>query len=114
MTTVPTVPTVPTFSTDAAIDKTQVTSVAQARNLIHAADSIRNRKDRANRKRFAQLFKDPKAIEITITLTDEVMRIHAKKQAALIFARSAKSASIKGFGFVNAMGLHLLRSISKI
>ncbi len=107
-------PSVPIFETDPTIDKTRTTSIAQARNLIHTADSIRNRKDRANRKRFAGLFKDPQAIEITITLTDEVMRIHATKQAALIFARAAKKASIKGFGIVNAFGLHLLGRISKI
>ena len=107
-------PISPIFETDPSIDRTQTTSIAQARNLIHTADSIRNRKDRANRKRFAGLFKDPKAIEITITLTDEVMRIHATKQAALIFARAAKKASIKGFGFVNAFGLHLLGRIAKI
>lgn len=107
-------PISPIFPTDPSIDKTRTTSIAQARNLIHTADSIRNRKDRANRKRFAQLFRDPKAIEITITFTDEVMRIHTTKQAALIFARAAKKASIKGFGIINAFGLHLLRWISKI
>ena len=71
--------TVATFETDPKIDETAKTSVAQARNLIHTSDTLRTRKDSANRKRFAKLFKDPKAIEVTITLTDEVMRIHATK-----------------------------------
>ncbi|MEJ0014203.1 MAG: proline dehydrogenase family protein [Actinomycetota bacterium] len=103
----------PTFPTDPKIDQTAITSVAQARNLIHTADSLQNRKDSANRKRFAKLFRDPKAIEVTITLTDEVMRIHHAKQAALIFARTTKKASIKGFGFFNALGLRILGLISK-
>ena len=106
--------TVATFETDPKIDETAKTSVAQARNLIHTSDSLRTRKDSANRKRFAKLFKDPKAIEVTITLTDEVMRIHATKQAVTIFARAAKKASVRGFGFFNAIGLHFLRSISKV
>ena len=106
--------TVPTFPTDPKIDETAKTSVAQARNLIHTSDTLRTRKDSANRKRFAKLFKDPKAIEVTITLTDEVMRIHATKQAVTIFARAAKKASLRGFGFFNTVGLHFLRLISKV
>jgi RHH-type proline utilization regulon transcriptional repressor/proline dehydrogenase/delta 1-pyrroline-5-carboxylate dehydrogenase len=106
--------TVPTFPTDSQIDATAVTSIAQARNLIHDSDKNRSKKDSANRKRFAKLFKDSKAIEVTITLTDEVMRIHSPKQAATIFARAAKKASIKGFGTVNAVGLHLIGKLSKI
>ena len=103
---------VPTFPTDPTIDKTAVTSVAQTRNLIHTADTMRTRKDSANRKRFAKLFQDPRAIEVTITLTDEVMRIHAPRQAATIFSRAAKKASIKGFGIFNTFGLRFLRLIS--
>ena len=106
--------TVPTFPTDPKIDETAKTSVAQARNLIHTSDTLRTRKDSANRKRFAKLFRDPKAIEVTITLTDEVMRIHATKQAVTIFARAAKKASMRGFGFFNSVGLHFLRWISKV
>ena len=113
MLTVPTFESQETFSTDAKIDATAVTSVAQARNLIHTSETLRVRKDAANRKRFARLFRDPKAIEVTITLTDEVMRIHSTKEAVTIFSRAAKQASFKGFGFFNALGLHLLRALSK-
>ncbi len=104
--------TVPTFESDPRIDETATTSVAQARNLIHTADTTRTRRDSANRKRFARLFKDPTAIEVTITLTDEVMRIHSPKQAATIFSRAAKKATIRGFGFFNAVGLRLARKFS--
>ena len=106
--------TVPTFPTDPKIDETAKTAVAQARNLIHTADTIRVRKDSANRKRFARLFHDPKAIEVTITLTDEVMRIHATRQAVAIYARAAKKATIKGFGFFNALGLRISGLISRL
>jgi len=98
-----------TFLTDPEIDETAITSVAQARNLIHTSQGMRSRKDAANGKRFSKLFKDPKAIEVTITLTDEVMRIHATRQAVAIFSRAAKKASIKGFGVTSALGLHFLR-----
>ena len=106
--------TVPIFPTDPKIDETAKTSVAQARNLIHTSDTSRVRKDRANRNRFARLFKDPEAIDVTITFTDEVMRIHSTKQAATIFKRAAKKASIKGFGFLNAVGIHLGGLFSKV
>ena len=106
--------TVPTFESDPRIDETATTSVAQARNLIHTAETIRARKDSANRKRFARLFKDPKAISVTITLTDEVMRIHSPKQAATIFSRAAKNATVRGFGFFNAVGLRLARLVSRL
>jgi len=102
----------PTFESDPRIDETAAVSVAQARNLIHTAEAIRTRRDSANRKRFARLFRDPKAIAITITLTDEVMRIHSSHQAATIFSRAAKKATIKGFGFFNAVGLRLARLVS--
>ena len=105
---------VPTFKTDPTIDATAVTSVAQARNLIHDSQPLRTRRDGANRKRFARLFRDPSAIEVTITLTDEVMRIRSSKQAAKIFSRAAKKASITGFGFINSLGLHLIGVLSKI
>ncbi len=105
---------VPTFESDPRIDETATTSVAQARNLIHTSETIRARKDSANRKRFARLFKDPKAISVTITLTDEVMRIHSPKQAATIFSRAAKNATVRGFGFFNAVGLRLARLVSRL
>jgi len=95
------------FQTDPAIDETAKTSIAQARNLIHEADSIRDRKDSANRKRFARLFRDPRAIEVTITLTDEVMRIHSTKEAVSIYARAARKATFRGFGPLNAIGLRI-------
>lgn len=104
----------PTFPTDPKIDATAITSVAQARNLIHTAETLRTRGEKANRKRFARLFRDPQALEVTITLTDEVMRIHSTKEAVAIFARAASRASIRGFGFFNAVGLRMLRILARV
>ena len=65
--------------TESAIDATANVSVNHARELIESSEKLRSRREKANRKRFGRLFKDPKAIEVTITLTDEVMRIHSMR-----------------------------------
>ena len=88
--------------TDESIDQTATTSVERARDLIATSEKLRSRRENANRKRFGRLFKDPKAIEVTITLTDEVMRIHSMREAITIFNHAAKKASVKGFGPFNA------------
>ena len=68
------------FSTDSSIDATAQVSAGKAAELIANSEKLRTRREKANRKRFARLFKDPKAIEVTITLTDEVMRIHSMRE----------------------------------
>jgi RHH-type proline utilization regulon transcriptional repressor/proline dehydrogenase/delta 1-pyrroline-5-carboxylate dehydrogenase len=78
------------------------------------SDQLRNRREKANRKRVARLFKDPKAIEATITLTDEVMRISSVKSSSSIFRRAAKKASIVGFGPLNGIGLHIIGVLSHV
>ncbi len=98
--------------TDESIDKTATTSVERARELIETSEKLRNRREKANRKRFGRLFKDPKAIEVTITLTDEVMRIHSMREAITIFNHAAKKASVKGFGPFNAFGLKFIRIVA--
>ena len=74
----------------------------------------RTREKVASRRRFSRLFKDPRAIEVTITLTDEVMRIHSLKSSIDIFRRAAAKASVEGFGRVNALGLKLLAVLSRV
>ncbi|MEY4024450.1 MAG: hypothetical protein RLZ23_1411, partial [Actinomycetota bacterium] len=59
-------------------------------------------------------FKDPRAIEATITLTDEVMRISSVKSSSRIFRRAAKKASITGFGPINGIGLHAIGILSHV
>lgn len=98
--------------TDHSIDATAEISARNAAELISNSEKLRTRREKANRKRFARLFKDPKAIEVTITLTDEVMRIQSMREAITIFSHAAKKASIKGFGFFNGVGLKVIRVVA--
>jgi RHH-type proline utilization regulon transcriptional repressor/proline dehydrogenase/delta 1-pyrroline-5-carboxylate dehydrogenase len=104
----------PVIPTDPAIDSLTDVSVRETYELIHRSDSKRDRAEKANRKRFARLFEDPKAIEVTITLTDEVMRIRSMRSSTQIFRRAAKKASLRGFGALNAVGLHALSTVSRV
>ena len=56
------------IQTDPEIDKLAIDAVENARALI--AESLPNLKryDKASRKRFTRLFKDPKAISVTVSL----------------------------------------------
>ena len=100
------------FETDAALDKLAGTAITRTKELMKESDRLRDRREKGNRKRVARLFKDPKAIEATITLTDEVMRISSVKSSSRIFRRAAKKASITGFGPLNGIGLHAIGIVS--
>ena len=102
------------FETDVALDKLATTAISRTKELMAQSDKLRDRREKANRKRVARLFKDPKAIEVTITLTDEVMRISSVKSSSRIFRRAAKKASITGFGPLNGIGLHAIGIISNV
>ena len=101
-----------TIKTDAVIDELTTQSITRVRQLMAQADRARGRQEKASRKRIARLMRDPLAIEATITMTDEVMRICAAKPAARIFRRAAHKASIRGFGPINGAGLKILGLIS--
>ena len=100
------------ISTDLAIDELAQSAVKVAKQLIIEASNNKKRYDKASRKRFSRLFKDPKAIFVTVTLTDEVMRITSAKDAARILKVAAKSATLTGFGLINAVGLKAIAVIS--
>lgn len=102
------------IQTDTAIDNLAVAAVENARALI--AESLPNLKryDKASRKRFTRLFKDPKAISVTVSLTDEVMRITSAKDSVRILRKAAKDSTVAGFGLFNTFGLKLIASISKV
>ena len=101
-----------TIKTDAVIDELTTQSITRVRQLMAQADRARGRQEKASRKRVARLMRDPVAIEATITMTDEVMRIAAVKSASHIFRRAAHQASIKGFGPIDGIGLKILGLIS--
>ena len=104
----------PLIPTDASIDSLATASVTTTHELIHRSDQLRDRSETTSRKRLARLLKDPVAIEVTIVLTDEVMRIRSTKSSIQLFRRAAKKASLEGFGLLNAVGLHSLSVISRI
>ena len=102
------------IQTDPEIDKLAIDAVENARALI--AESLPNLKryDKASRKRFTRLFKDPKAISVTVSLTDEVMRITSAKDSVRILRKAAKDSSLAGFGLFNTVGLKLIAAISRV
>lgn len=102
------------IATDPGIDELAQSAVESARALISESASNLKRYDKASRKRFTRLFKDPKAISVTVSLTDEVMRITSAKDSVRILRRAAKDASIAGFGLFNTFGLKLIALISKV
>ena len=102
------------FETDTQLDQLALTAISRTKELMAQSDKSRDRREKANRKRVARLFKDPQAIEATITLTDEVMRISSVKSSSRIFRRAAKKASIVGFGPINGIGLHAIGILSYI
>jgi RHH-type transcriptional regulator, proline utilization regulon repressor / proline dehydrogenase / delta 1-pyrroline-5-carboxylate dehydrogenase len=102
------------FETDTQLDQLALTAISRTKELMAQSDKSRDRREKANRKRVARLFKDPQAIEATITLTDEVMRISSVRSSSRIFRRAAKKASIVGFGPINGIGLHAIGILSYI
>lgn len=102
------------LTTDRAIDKLATGSCERARQLIAEAEKLRSRREKASRRRFARLLRDRNAIDVTMTLTDEVMRVFALRAAAGILRRAARQASVAGFGFFNALGLHFISFASRV
>ena len=102
------------IQTDPEIDKLAIEAVENAQALI--AESLPNLKryDKASRKRFTRLFKDPKAISVTVSLTDEVMRITSAKDSVRILRKAAKDSTVAGFGLFNTVGLKLIASLSRV
>ena len=87
-------------------------SISYAKHLIDSSSKHRSFSDKSNRKRIARLFRDSGAIEATVTLTDEVMRISSPKAASRLLRRAAAKASVRGFGLVNSIGLRLIALLS--
>lgn len=100
--------------TDPDIDDLAQIAIDGARELLNESKPNLKRYDRASRKRFTRLFKDANAIAVTVSLTDEVMRISSPKDAVRILRKASKDASVAGFGVINTIGLKLISSISRI
>ena len=100
------------INTDPAVDELAKSAVKVARELIAEARPNKKRYDKASRKRFSRLFKDADAISVTVSLTDEVMRITSAKDGVRILRRAAKIATVAGFGAFNWLGLKLIAAAS--
>lgn len=88
-------------------------TIREVEELLIAAGKNRKRADRVHRRRFARLLKDPKAIDLTIRLTDEVIRIVDRKEAARRFRQITKEASL-GLGVIDFLGIKLASMTSLI
>ena len=99
--------------TDRSLDVLATESSTHARQFIQRAEHLRSRHERATRKRFVRLFDDPAALDVTIALTDEVMRFTSPRSALAVLRRVAPLSSIRGFGLVNALGLRFIAWMSK-
>jgi RHH-type proline utilization regulon transcriptional repressor/proline dehydrogenase/delta 1-pyrroline-5-carboxylate dehydrogenase len=87
-------------------------ALARARRLIDAAAQPRTREERRTRQSLRRLFDDPEAVEVTITLTDEVMRFTSPQSAARALRAAVKHSSSKGFGVANVLGLRAVSALS--
>ena len=102
------------ISTDPAIDQLAQLAVITAKELIDESAPNLKRYDKASRRRFTRLFVDPKAISVTVSLTDEVMRISSAKDAVRILRNASKDATMAGFGLFNAFGLKVIALASRL
>ncbi len=94
------------LATRSDVDDVASRSIVLVNSLLVEASINRVRSDELNRKRFARLLEDSSAVELTMALTDEVMRISSLHQAARIFRRRAKSAKLSGLGLFDFLGIN--------
>ncbi len=94
--------------TDTALDALAIDACDVVSSLLSEAERRRSRHDRAVRRRFVGLFRDAAALDVTIALTDEVMRFTSTESAVRVLRASARRASARGLGPLNALGLRLL------
>lgn len=99
--------------TDAALDALGERASERVVELLSSSDRHRKRRDRANRKRFARLLKDPMAVTVTMGLTDEVIRISDKRKSAKAFRRLAKASTIQ-LGLIDYLGIKFASPISRL
>jgi len=94
------------------IDNLTTNAVSLVVKLLGEAEQNRTRRDENNRKRFARLLKDTAAISLTMSLTDEVMRMSSPKNAAKTFRRISKSATATGLGLLDFVGIKIISVLS--
>lgn len=100
------------LATSTDIDSTIEPSIDLVNELIAESEHLRSRHDEANRRRFSRLLKDSEAIDLTMSLTDEVMRITSMRRAAKTFRRSARNVGREGLGTLDYVGIKLASPFS--
>lgn len=107
------VPTLP-LATSTDIDLLVEPSIALVNILITESEKLRSREDEVNRRRFSRLLKDSSAVALTMSLTDEIMRISFMSQAARTLRRSARLATATGLGRFDYIGIKLASITSHV
>ena len=100
--------------TDPSLDDLVDAASARAARLLEEAERRRTRAERAARRRFAGLLRDPAALAVTITLTDEVMRsasVSGRRRHPAPGRTSRDRARIRR---TNAAGLRLAAASSRL
>ncbi len=92
--------------TDAAVNR--------ARTILADADRLRDHRARYNQRRFQRLLQDADAVSVTMSLTDEVMRISEPTRAARALRRAAAKATSRGLGFKDANGVKFIAALSPV
>ena len=100
--------------TNEDIDRLTDETIALVSTLLTQSDRTRSRHDEANRKRFARLLKDPSAVALTMSLTDEVMRMSSMRNAAKTLRRTAKTAGVQGLGVFDFVGIKAASALSYV
>lgn len=96
------------------VDELAAHSISAVNDFFVESDRNRKRRDRLNRKRFSRLLKDRAAVELTMSLTDEVMRINSTSQAANALRENSKLATLAGLGLIDYVGLKIAAPISRL
>ena len=102
------------LSTRKDIDGLTTSAISSVSELLIESGRDRRRRDTVNRRRFARLLKDRASVELTMSLTDEVMRITSISQAAKALRHNARLATIKGLGLFDFVGLKIAAPVSTI
>lgn len=89
-------------------------ALERTRRLVDASATPRSREERLTRQSLRRLFEDPSAVDVTITLTDEVMRFTSPRSGASALRAAVKQSSSKGFGLLNVMGLRAVAALSLV
>ena len=100
--------------TDDRLDQLVVEAIESVSRLLATAPAMRTRAERASRRQFVGLLKDPSAIATTIALTDEVMRLTSPRDGARALRRAVRGARREGFGRKNAFGLAFVGALSRV